>query len=179
MSMTKKEFLNFISNGKEDVMQQLLDLLEVMKIDYCVIGGLAVNAYVEPVVSLDLDLVVVAAAMEKLTKAATNLFKVEKFPHSLILSSPKSDLRIQLQTDPRYQAFIPNSSVKEVMGYSMKVAALEDVFQGKIWAYTDEQRRMSKRQKDLADIFRFIETYPHLKDILPASIKNKLKLDKY
>ena len=175
--MTKKEFLNFICNGKEDVLQQLLDLLDAMKIDYCVIGGLAVNAYVEPVVSLDLDLVVVAAAMEKLTKAATNLFKVEKFPHSFNLCSPKSDLRIQLQTDPRYQAFIPNSSVKEVMGYSMKVAALEDVFQGKIWAYTDEQRRMSKRQKDLADIFRFIETYPHLKDILPASIKNKLKTD--
>ncbi len=63
------------------------------------------------------------------------------------------------------------------MGYSMKVAALEDVLQGKIWAYTDEQRRMSKRQKDLADIFRFVEAYPHLKDILPASIKNKLKTD--
>ncbi|MBM4065930.1 MAG: hypothetical protein FJ266_09870 [Planctomycetes bacterium] len=177
MSMTKKEFLTFISNGKEDVLQQLLDLLDAMKIDYCVIGGLAVNAYVEPVVSLDLDLVVVATAMEKLTKAATKLFMVEKFPNSFNLSSPKSDLRIQLQTDPRYQAFIPNSSVKEVMGYTMKVASLEDVFQGKIWAYTDEQRRMSKRQKDLADIFRFIEAYPHLKGILPASIKNKLKTE--
>jgi len=31
--MTKKEFLIFISNGKEDVLQQLLDLLEAMKID--------------------------------------------------------------------------------------------------------------------------------------------------
>jgi len=31
--MTKKEFLAFISNGKEDVLQQLLDLLEAMKID--------------------------------------------------------------------------------------------------------------------------------------------------
>jgi len=31
--MTKKEFLAYISNGKEDVLQQLLDLLEAMKID--------------------------------------------------------------------------------------------------------------------------------------------------
>jgi len=31
--MTKKEFLNFISNGKEDVLQQLFDLLEAMKIE--------------------------------------------------------------------------------------------------------------------------------------------------
>ena len=175
--MTKKEFLNFISNGKEDVLQQLFDLLEAMKIDYCVIGGLAVNAYVEPVVSLDLDLVVVATAIDKLMEAVTKLFKVEKFPHSFNLSSPKSDLRIQLQIDTRYQAFIPRSSVKEDMGYSMKVASLEDVFQGKIWAYTDEQRRMSKRQKDLADIFRFVEAYPQLKDILPETIKNKLETD--
>ena len=63
--------------------------------------------------------------------------------------------------------------MKDVMGYKMKVAAIEDVLQGKIWAYSDEQRRKSKRQKDLADIFRLIETYPHLKDLLPESLKNK------
>lgn len=54
--MTKKEFMHAVSNGREDILQQMLDLLNEMKIDYCVIGGLAVNVYVEPVVSLDLDL---------------------------------------------------------------------------------------------------------------------------
>ena len=52
-----------------------------------------------------------------------------------------------------------------------KVAVLEDVLQGKIWAYSDEKRRQSKRQKDLADIFRLVEAYPHLKELLPDSIK--------
>ena len=171
--MTKKEFMNSVSNGREDILQQMLDLLNEMKVDYCVIGGLAVNAYVEPVVSLDLDLVVVTEATDNLLKAAEKIFKIEKFPHSMNLSSAKSDLRIQLQTDPRYQAFIPRSSIKEVMGYEMKVAAVEDVLQGKIWAYLDEQRRKSKRQKDLADIFRLIESYPHLQDILPESLKTE------
>ena len=170
--MTRKEFMKVISNGVEDILQQLLSLIKEMKIDYCVIGGLAVNAYVEPVVSLDLDLVVVAKEMDKLIKAAGKIFKIEKFPHSFNLSSQKSDLRIQLQTDLRYQAFIPHASIKEVMGYEMKVAPVEDVLQGKIWAYSDEQRRKSKRQKDLADIFRIIEAYPNLKDLLPESIKN-------
>ncbi len=55
----------------------------------------------------------------------------------------------------------------------MNVAALEDVLQGKIWAYLDPERRKSKRQKDLADIFRLVETYPHLEELLPESIKNK------
>ncbi len=52
--MTEKEFINNIANGQEDIIQKLVDLLEENKIGYCVIGGLAVNAYVEPVVSLDL-----------------------------------------------------------------------------------------------------------------------------
>ena len=169
--MTKKEFMHAVSNGREDILQQMLDLLNEMKIDYCVIGGLAVNAYVEPVVSLDLDLVVVTEATEYLLKAAEKIFNIVKLPHSVNLSSTKSDLRIQLQTDPRYQTFIVRSSIKEVMGYEMKVAAVEDVLQGKTWAYCDEQRRKSKRQKDLADIFRIIEEYPHLKDLLPESLK--------
>jgi len=170
--MTKKEFMNIICNGQEDLLQQFLDLLTKMKIDYCIIGGLAVNAYVEPVVSMDLDIVVVAKAIDSLKKESENIFKIEEFPYSLNLSSPKTDLRIQLQTDPRYQSFISRSSIKEVMGYKMKVATIEDVLQGKVWAYSDRERRKSKRQKDLADIFRLIEAFPQQKDLLPESIKN-------
>jgi len=171
--VTKKEFMNSVSNGREDVLQQMLDLLNEMKIDYCVIGGLAVNAYVEPVVSLDLDIVVVTEATDNLLKAAEKILHIEKFPHSVNLTSTKSDLRIQLQTDPRYQTFIARASIKDVMGYEMKVASIEDVLQGKVWAYLDEQRRKSKRQKDLADIFRLVESYPHLKDLLPESLKTE------
>ena len=170
--MTKKEFMNILSNGQEDVLQQLFDLLNEMKIDYCVIGGLAVNAYVEPVVSLNLNLVIITKAINNFIETAGTIFNMEKFPHSINLSSPKSDLRIQLQTDPRYQDFIPHASMKDVMGYKMKVATVEDVLQGKIWAYSDKQRRKSKRQKDLADIFRLIEAYPDLKNFIPESIKN-------
>jgi len=144
-----------------------------MKVDYCLIGGLAVNAYVEPVVSLDLDLVIATEATENLLKAVKKIFEIEKFPHSIYLSSTKSDLRFQIQTDPRYQPFITRSSLRNVMGYEMRVAAVEDVLQGKIWAYSDEQRRRSKRQKDLADIFRLIETFPYLKDLLPESLKRE------
>ena len=170
--MTKKEFMNCVANGQVDILQQFLDLLNDMKIDYCVIGGLAVNAYVEPVVSLDLDIVVAINAIDKLSKAAEEMFTIKEFSHSLNLQSPKSDLRIQLQTHLHYQSFIDRAKSKKVMGYGMKVAVLEDVLQGKVWAYSDEQRRKSRRQKDLADIFRLIEAYPSLKDSLPDSIRN-------
>ena len=55
--MTGKEFINSVVKGKKDIIQMLLDMLAEKSSRYCVIGGLAVNAYVEPVVSLDLDIV--------------------------------------------------------------------------------------------------------------------------
>ena len=102
-------------------------------------------------------------------------FKIERFAHSVNLSSDKSDLRIQLQTDPRYQDFIDRAASQTVLGYQMKVASVEDVLQGKIWAYLDEQRRKSKRQKDLADIIRLIEGDPSLIDRIPDSIRERIE----
>ena len=176
MDMTKKEFLHAVANGKEDVLQIFLDALAESGSGYCVIGGLAVNAYVEPVVSLDLDIVVTAKDMHAVCKRAEKKgFKVECFEHSVNLATDKSDLRVQLQTDRRYQDFIPRAVQKEVMGYTMNVAALPDVLQGKIWAYSDETRRRSKRQKDLADIMRLVEAYPELQDQLPPAIRKALQ----
>ena len=173
--MTKRKFLNTLSNGKQDILQKIFNLLEEMNIDYCLIGGLAVNAYVEPVVSLDVDLIIEMAALDTFLEKVPRALgvKVEKFTHSLILSSSKSDLRIQIQTVKRYQDFIPRSSKKAVMGYKIKVARIEDVLQGKVWAYMDKQRRESKRLKDLADIFRLVEAFPVLKELLPGVIKEK------
>lgn len=173
--MTKKEFLKAVSKGKEDIIQIFLDALTASKANYCVIGGLAVNAYTEPVVSLDLDIIVAAENIEAVCKTVEAQFKIERFAHSVNLSSDKSDLRIQLQTDPRYQDFIGRATSQSVLGYQMKVASAEDVLQGKIWAYSDEKRRKSKRQKDLADIVRILEIYPSLSDILPLSIKRRIE----
>ena len=165
-----------VANGEVDILQLLLDILEATGSHYCVIGGLAVNAYVEPVVSLDLDLVVIARDVEKICQIASDReLRVERFEHSINLSSRKSDLRIQLQTDPRFQEFIPRSSLRNVIGYSMNVASLEDVLKGKIWAYLDESRRKSKRQKDLADISRLVERFPALVTQLPPSIRSQVE----
>jgi len=172
--MTKKEFLKAVSNCKEDVIQLFIDGLSTSNADYCVIGGLAVNAYAEPVVSLDLDIIVAVENIETVCNTLEAHFKIERFAHSVNFSTDKSDLRIQLQTDPRYQNFINRAKEQNVLGYKLKVASVEDVLQGKIWAYSDEQRRKSKRQKDLADIVRLLEVYPALADLLPLSIKERI-----
>jgi hypothetical protein len=174
--MTKKEFARKILNGKKDSLQEFLDGLRRRKIHFCVIGGLAVNAYAEPVVSLDLDVVVAADRIEELRMVLPSRFKVKEFANSLNISYPGSDLRIQVQTDPRYQAFLPKARTKDVLGYRMPVAAIKDVLQGKIWAAQDETRRPSKRQKDLADILRLLEKRPALAESIPRWLKARLSL---
>jgi hypothetical protein len=173
--MTEKEFLNAIAGAREDVLQLFLDALSRGGVDYCVIGGLAVNAYAEPVVSLDLDIIVAAGELEGICAAAESHFRIERFTHSVNLRTAKSDLRIQLRTDHRHQDFLPRASAHTVLGYPMRVASIEDALQGKIWAYLDEERRKSKRQKDLADIARLVEAYPSLVEQVPETIRKHLE----
>ena len=174
-SMTEKEFMRSLSNSEQDIVQELLRILEGNGVDYCIIGGLAVNAFVEPVVSLDLDIVIAADQIERVKAVAGEVFTIEEFPYSLNLYCKGSDLRIQVQKDRRYQDFISRAVKKSVLGYPLKVASLPDVLQGKIWAYSDLSRRRSKRQKDLADISRIVESYPELEKMLPDEIKSTLE----
>lgn len=174
--MTGKEFINAVAHGEADIIQVLLDILSQNNLSYCIVGGLAVNAYAEPVVSLDLDIVVIAGDIDLLCeKALEQGLKIERFEHSINLTSSRSDLRIQIQTDDRYQNFIRRAPKKQILGYDMQVAQLEDVLRGKVWAYQDETRRKSKRQKDLADIARIIEVKPDLLSGLPDSLRKMVQ----
>ena len=59
-------------------------------------------------------------------------------------------------------------------GANVTVASLDDVLTGKIWAYMDEARRKSKRQKDLADIARLVERFPQLLSRLPEKLRGEV-----
>lgn len=172
--MTEKEFMNKVANGKDDFLQVFLKFLEENHISFCAIGGLAVNAYTEPVVSLDLDIVIVANQLNTLLAQLRKKYSITKHPNSINVTEPTSDLRIQIQTDPRYQQFIGRALRKTVLGYDMPVARIEDVLQGKVWAATDETRRGSKRQKDLADIMRLVESKEDLISLIPTELRKNL-----
>ena len=165
-----------VAKEKRDVVKEFIKILNKRKIPFCIIGGLAVNAYSEPVVSLDLDIVIIAEELDNLLTALKQEYKIKKFKNSINVTSKFSDVRIQIQTDQRYQDFIQRSIRKEVLGYLLPVAAIEDVMQGKIWAGQDKTRRASKRQKDLADILRLIERKKSLLLLVPDSLREKLLL---
>jgi len=168
--MRAAEFYRAVTMDRADLLDRLLALFEREHIRYCIIGGLAVNAYVEPLVSLDLDIAVASEDLSRVERLLADEFETAEFPHSLNVSDPNSSLRVQIQKDARYAAFVARSESHDVLGRSMKVAAVADVLQGKIWAAGDPERRESKRKKDLLDIARIVEAYPDLRERVPSSL---------
>ena len=137
---------------------------------------MAVNCYVEPVYTLDADIVVIAAGLPKLaTYLRAQGFKIQEHPHSMNVQAPGSDLRIQFNTDDRYQAFLARAVDSQVLGTRVKIASLGDVTQGKLWAYSDPHRRLSKRKKDELDLIRLAEAHPELKSKLPPELREQIE----
>ena len=168
--MTAAEVYELTTHGGATDFARLIEVCESFG-PYCLIGGLAVNCYVEPVYTLDADLVAIAGSFPRLALCLQEQgFQVEEHSHSVNAITPQSKLRIQFTTDERYQAFLSRSVEAEVLGVRVKVAALEDVTQGKLWAYLDSQRRLSKRKKDELDLIRLAEAYPALKSLYPQKL---------
>ncbi len=172
--MTASEIFESVTGSGSSDFATLVNILN-RRSAWCLIGGLAVNCYVEPVYTLDADVVVIASELpvikDELIKAG---FSVEEFAHSLNARMSKSDLRIQFSLDPRYQEFLKDTETMEVLGEQVPIASLANITQGKIWAWTDTQRRPTKRKKDELDLMRILEAYPELRHTMPQEIRDQL-----
>src|SRR5213080_616855 len=114
--MTATEIFESVTNGGSSDFALLVRFLNQHG-PWCLIGGLAVNCYVEPVFTIDADVVVVSSALKTIkADLEDGGFALESFPHSLNASMPGSELRIQFTLDPRYQEFLEGTDVREVLG---------------------------------------------------------------
>jgi hypothetical protein len=168
--MTATEVFESVTNSGSSDFALLVRILNEHG-PWCLIDGLAVNCYVEPVFTLDADTVAVATELESIkAELKAEGFVLESFPHSLNAKMPGSKLRIQFTLDPRYQDFLKDREVREILGKKVPVASLGDVVRGKIWAWSDEKRRPTKRKKDELDLMRILEAYPEFRDLMPREI---------
>jgi hypothetical protein len=173
--MTAAEVYESVTNGGAS---DLADLVAILKRNepWCLIGGLAVNCYVEPVYTIDVDVVVIATHLPQIKRELEAAgFTVERFEHSINAQRPVSKLNIQFTTDPRYQEFLGSETEREVLGIRIPVASLENIIRGKVWACQDSKRRLSKRKKDELDLLRIAEAYPQLRRLIPAEIVKQLE----
>lgn len=170
--MNAKQFYDWQTSGGADDVMRLVDALERADIPWCAIGGVAVNHWAEPpMVTQDVDLVVASDAVDRtisLLEAAG--FLAERFAWSVNFQG-RSAVSIQLSTEDFYRDFPSRAVAADVHGILMRVASLDDTLRGKIEAYSDPQRRQSKRLKDLADIARLVENHPQLWHELPETLR--------
>lgn len=173
--MTGKQFFDWQTSGGTNDAMRLVDALERADIEWCAIGGIAVNHWAqEPMVTQDLDFVVAAdnvpLAVKLLEEAG---FQSEPFQWSINFKGT-SKLSLQLSTEDVYSDFPKRSVAADVHGILVRVSSLEDTLKGKILAWKDSSRRQSKRIKDLVDITRLVEAHPTLWASLPVELQTQV-----
>ncbi len=169
--MTSKQFYDWQTVGGTGDVMRLIMVLEKLDLPWCMIGGLAVNHWAaEPMVTQDVDIVIALDQVEAAVKALEDAgFISKRFAWSINLTG-ESKVSVQISTEEMYREFPSRSIPADIHGILMRVASLEDTLAGKLSAYADAQRRASKRQKDLADIARLLESHPSLQSRIPAEI---------
>lgn len=155
---------------------RLVDCLERADLEWCAIGGIAVNHWAaEPMVTQDVDFVVAAESIELAVKLLEEAgFTSERFQWPINFHG-HSKVSNQLITENFYKDFPGRSVPADIHGILMRVASLEDTLRGKIKAWRDAERRQSKKLKDLGDIARLVESHPHLWGLLDADLKEIIK----
>ncbi len=166
--MTAEQFFAGLTGGQDDF-RRAAEALRSTRQSFCLIGGLAVNHYVEPVVTLDADFAITAAEGAAAALRSRG-FEVAEHPHSINAQYPGSRLRIQVTVNSRYAEFPRRAVEAELFGVRLPVAALEDLVQGKLWALQDPERRPSKRLKDKADLVRICESERRMIDLVPVGL---------
>jgi hypothetical protein len=154
---------------------RLVEVLEHLEIPWCMIGGLAVNYWAEePIATVDVDVVIAAERVESAVDALVEGgFRAKRIEWSINLTG-SSKLSVQISTDELYREFPSRSVAADVHGILMRVASLNDTLTGKIAAWRDQSSRPSKRQKDLLDIMRLVESHPELRNELPQDVSSAL-----
>lgn len=173
--MTGKQFFDWQTDGGTDDVMRLVNCLEKADIAWCAIGGVAVNHWAEqPMVTQDVDFVVASDSIEKtVTLLEAEGFCPETFDWSINFKG-HSAVSIQLSTEDFYKDFTTRAVPGDIHGILMRVASLEDTLRGKIKAWSEPQRRQSKRIKDLADIVRLVEAHPQLWEMLSDNLKEQV-----
>ena len=174
--MTAKRFYDWQTAGGTDDVMRLINCLERADIEWCAIGGVAVNHWAdEPMVTQDVDFVVATESIEN----AVALLEAEGFTSSRFAWSVNfkgsSKVSLQLSTEDFYQEFASRAVPADVHGILLRVASLHDTLAGKIKAWNATERRQSKRIKDLGDISRLVESHSELWAELPPELQAQIE----
>ena len=154
---------------------------------WCVIGGMAVNSYVTPVYTADLDLVVVSADLAPvLADLRAADWRIKEFPYSVNAQrragpTERADsmLMVRFSKPDEMQPFVDRAVLRPILGLDVPVAALPDLVAAKLAAWSEPRRRPNKRRKDELDLLRLAEGFPDVVDeLLPEVLRQQAQADR-
>jgi hypothetical protein len=128
--MTSTEIFESVTNGGASDFAAVVTILNQHG-RWCLVGGLAVNCYVEPVYTVGADMMVISTSLPKIqNELSADGFQVTEHEHSVNAQMKGSELRIQFTTDPRYQDFLADTKTKTVLGCEVPVPRLQTSYVG-------------------------------------------------
>lgn len=161
-------------DSKERALRELVKVLGREKVAYAIIGGLAVQIYSkEPRTTLDID--VALRSYDDIPRAALKAagFTFEAtHAHSQNWRAPghgarKQRTAIQFSADGLMGEAVTRAIDVRTREMRLKLAALPDLVLLKLEAIEEPKRRPSKRQHDIADVYRLLEDHPELERGMP------------
>jgi len=100
-------FWQAVTVDEAGFLEDFVHLLREREVRFCVIGGQAVNAYVEPVVSLDLDLVVAADHVELLARVLAERAAADTSRRPSKRQKDLADIGRILEARPNLRSLVP------------------------------------------------------------------------
>jgi len=172
--MTLRDIYN-MGIGPTEELQKIIDICKKNS-EYCLIGGLALNSYVEPVFTADADFAIAADDIDKLKDAFKEAgFKFKKNKYDIEISFAGSVLKVHLTYDKQYQNFAKNAKDGKLFNeIDVKIADIKDLILGKSWTWADPYRKATKRTKDKLDLMRIHEEIPSVRELIPKAIVEEL-----
>lgn len=182
--MTERELYNHVSKGGGDVIADAVKILR-NECKFCLIGGLAVNCYVEPVYSMDVDFAVSVCDTGKLLHSFEEAgFHVGERTYSARFSCPESMCqirpgclaRIRIDNESRMKEFPLRADNREIFGEIIPVACLDDLVQERSWFLECPDLDIVSSKKAGLDLIRISMKYPEYLPKMPEEIRCQVEI---
>lgn len=173
--MSSLAFWKAVVEDRSDFLERVLGLLEREEIRCCVIGGVGVNAYAEPIATQDLGIVVASDQIEAARALLEREFRVREFEQSLNVYDTGSKLQVQVQLNAEVGDVLGRAEMRDVMDLHLPVAQPSDLMRMEIQAAMDATRRGSKRAKEVLDLARLAMAFPELLAEVPSELRARVE----
>jgi len=160
---------------KKPALLQLARVLAEARIDYAIIGGIAMQVHQEePRTTLDIDVAVCdRKAIPAVALSATGFHPTGSFTPSENWVGAGST-PVQFTDDPHLREAIGRAVSIELEDVVLRILGAEDMLHAKLRAAADPARRKSKRLQDLADAQALVEQQPVLMGVLSPQERSLL-----